>query len=143
MHEVSLVQSLLARVASEAVRHGARSVAKIHLRVGELSGVEPALLASAFELCRDGVAAAAELVLTREPAEWRCGRCGDGLPPGARLCCASCGGVVRLVGGDALLLERLEMEVAEASPEPAPEPAPGQATGAPATSGMLGGATTG
>lgn len=112
MHEISIVQSLLARVDAEAQRHGARAVARIRLRVGEASGVEPSLLRSAFELCRDGgVAATAELELVAEPVAWRCSRCEQPIEAGTRLTCASCGAPARLVAGDALLLERLEMDV--------------------------------
>lgn len=113
MHEVSIVQSLLARVAVETERYQARAVVHIHVKLGELAGVDPTLLASAFDLCRAGVAADAELVVTSEPALWRCGRCGVDLERGARLTCPTCGGFARLVAGDSLLLERIEMDVPE------------------------------
>ena len=44
MHEYSILQSLVERVEEEQARRRATSIHAIHLRVGELSGVETELL---------------------------------------------------------------------------------------------------
>jgi hypothetical protein len=54
VHEYSIVQSLLERVESEARQHEATAVHRIHLRIGELSGVEIDLLDTAFQTFRSG-----------------------------------------------------------------------------------------
>jgi hydrogenase nickel incorporation protein HypA/HybF len=47
MHEYSIVGSLMQRVEAEARQRGATSVGRIRIALGELSGVDPELLASA------------------------------------------------------------------------------------------------
>ena len=97
MHEYSIVRALISRVEAEARSHGALSVQRLQVRIGELAGVEPTLLASAFAqarartICRN-----AALEIEAVPARWRCPRCD---------------GPAHLAGGDEILLERIEMEV--------------------------------
>ncbi len=113
MHEYSLIQSMLARVEDEVRRHGAERVHTLAIRVGELSGVEPDLLASAWELAREGTpCAAAELRIERVHAVWSCPRCRRTFAPGEVLRCAACDAPARLSdGADALTLDSIEMEV--------------------------------
>lgn len=114
MHEYSLVQALLARVEATVATHGGACVTALRVRIGEVAGVERELFASAFELARAGTSAAdADLELVSEPARWECGKCGTAMPPGGVLRCTACGAAVRLAAGDAIVLERIEMEVAE------------------------------
>lgn len=113
MHEYSIVRALLDRVEQEARAHGADAVVRIHVAIGELAGVEAPLLASAFELARAGTrAAGAELELRAVAPRWICRSCALEIPPGGALRCATCDAPARLVAGDELILERLEMEVA-------------------------------
>lgn len=112
MHEYSLVQALLNRIDAEARSHGASSVHRIVVCIGPLAGVERDLFSSAFDVCREGtLCSGAELVITGEEVAWRCDACGAGIPPGSVLTCPSCGWPARLAGGDALVLERVELEV--------------------------------
>jgi hydrogenase nickel incorporation protein HypA/HybF len=112
MHEYSIAQALIDRVAEEARARRALRVRSLEVRVGELSGVEPDLLASAYELCRvASVCENALLRLTRVPAAWSCPRCGAAIAAGGRLRCPRCAGPARLERGGELLLQRIEMEV--------------------------------
>lgn len=112
MHEYSIVSALLQQVESEAKRHPEALVLGIRVRVGELAGVDGDLLRTAWTLVREGTAcASAELELASEPARWACPRCADALPSGSILRCPGCGLPARLEAGDALVLERIEMEV--------------------------------
>jgi hydrogenase nickel incorporation protein HypA/HybF len=114
MHEYSLVQSLLSRIEEEARLYGANAVHRVTVRIGPLAGVERDLFATAFDVCRDGtVCDGAELVMTGEEVDWRCEACDARIPQGSRLVCPSCGWPAMLAGGDALVLERLELEVPE------------------------------
>jgi hydrogenase nickel incorporation protein HypA/HybF len=113
MHEYSLVQALLSRIADEARGRGALRVHAVKVRLGELSGVEPDLFTAAWEIARAGTpCAAAELRLDRITAVWSCPRCREVFPPGAVLRCAECREPAVLNdGADALTLEQLELEV--------------------------------
>lgn len=113
MHEWSIVQTLLGEAERHARARGARAVRRLHLRIGELSGVEIPLLETAWETfrersCCDGAA----LEIERVPARWACPRCRSGLREGAPLRCEECGVPARLDGGDEIVLARIEMEVA-------------------------------
>jgi hydrogenase nickel incorporation protein HypA/HybF len=112
MHEYSLAQALVERVEREARAREATAVHRVTVRIGPLAGVEPELLVTAYGHLRVGtLCAAAELALAGEDVVWRCEVCGVVLVPGQALCCPDCGLPARLAGGDALVLERIEMEV--------------------------------
>ena len=113
MHEYSIVLSLLEQVADEAGRHHAQAVRSVRVRVGELSGVEPDLIRSAFEIARAGsVCEDADLDLVVVKARWACPRCGKDLEQPTELVCRDCEVPARLASGDDLILERLLLEVA-------------------------------
>jgi hydrogenase nickel incorporation protein HypA/HybF len=82
------------------------------VRIGPLAGVERTLFASAYEVCRVGtICQDAELVIADEDVVWSCAACGEPIAAGQELSCCTCGLPARLVGGDALVLERIELEV--------------------------------
>jgi hydrogenase nickel incorporation protein HypA/HybF len=113
VHEYSLVEALVARVEAEARRRGAVAVHGLAVRVGELSGVDPELLRTAYETFRAGtICERAPLALSHVAASWSCPSCGKPIARGAVLRCPACGEPARLDdGGDALTLDRIEMEV--------------------------------
>jgi hydrogenase nickel incorporation protein HypA/HybF len=113
VHEYALARTVVGRAEAEARARGARAVRAVGVSVGALSGVEPELLAAAYELCRGGtLCAAAPLDVTRIEAAWGCSACGRRIAQGSVLRCPDCGAAARLLGGDELLLERIELEVA-------------------------------
>jgi hydrogenase nickel incorporation protein HypA/HybF len=72
MHELSICQSLIDQVEDIAREHGATGVERILLRIGPLSGIEPALLRNAYPLAAAGtVAESAELVIEPAPVRVR------------------------------------------------------------------------
>jgi len=112
MHELSIAQALIEQVDAQARRHGAGAVGRVVVRIGVLSGVEPALLATAFPLAAAGsVAASAELVLEPLPARGRCTACSAEFDaPASRLVCPHCGEWrTELLAGDELILASLEL----------------------------------
>lgn len=113
MHEYSLITALVSRVVEEANRRNASKVHSLSVRVGELSGVEPDLLESAYEVIREGTACqGAELRVERVPARWACPRCQRPIPQGEALSCPECRAPAELKeGGDALILLSIELEV--------------------------------
>jgi hydrogenase nickel incorporation protein HypA/HybF len=114
MHEYGLVRTLLERVDVEVRTHAAAAVHRITVRIGPLAGVDRALFAEAYEVCRAGTRCRdAELVLATEDVDWRCAACDAPIPSGVALVCPTCLLPARLAGGDAIVLERIELEVAD------------------------------
>lgn len=113
MHEYSIVQALLAQVANEAQRHGALRVHAVRVRIGEIAGVETELLRTAYETIRRGTACEhAPLEIAEAPVRWECPVCAAPAIPGEPLRCRGCHEPLRLVSGDEILLDRIELEVA-------------------------------
>lgn len=112
MHELAVCQALIDQVEQIALEQRAQQVLTIHLGIGPLSGVEPHLLEQAFFIARaGGVAAEAELVIDSLPLRVSCDQCGEitGALP-ARLLCGACGNWrTRLVSGDELQLQHVEL----------------------------------
>lgn len=112
MHEYSIVSAMMARVEHEAALHQATRVRAVKVRIGERAGVEIGLLRTAYDIVRPGsLCADAPLEIEVVPVRWACQRCAAAPAPGARLQCPCCGAPVRLISGDEILLERLELEV--------------------------------
>ncbi|MEZ4267019.1 MAG: hydrogenase maturation nickel metallochaperone HypA [Myxococcota bacterium] len=112
MHELSIIQSLVDRVEQEVLKAGARSVKRLEVRVGELSGVEPELLSLAWEAFREaGVCAGASLSIEVVATRWSCPRCSLDVPPGTRLRCRVCDVPATLAEGGEIILQRVELEV--------------------------------
>jgi hydrogenase nickel incorporation protein HypA/HybF len=116
VHELSICLSLLSQVTEIASDRGANAVERITIEVGPLSGVEPALLASAFAIARSGgCAAQAALLIESTTVIIGCVSCGaQSQPKPNRLVCAVCGGFrTRIVTGDELRLRRVELRMPE------------------------------
>lgn len=106
MHELSVCHGLLRQLTPLAAEHSGR-LSRVVVRVGPLAGVEPALLASAFVVARQGtVADSAVLVIDHSPLRVRCRECGRESEATLNdLCCRHCGGhKTQLISGDELLL---------------------------------------
>ena len=112
MHEYSVARSLMSTIEASAAEHHASSVQRVHLRIGEHAGIEVDLLKSAFTLVRERtICSEADLEVVISPAEWQCSFCGQVIPRGTRLQCSECDVPARMISGDEIMLERLEMEV--------------------------------
>jgi hydrogenase nickel incorporation protein HypA/HybF len=112
VHEYSIVEALVARAEDLTRQHRARSVRRLVVRIGELSGVETTLLSTAYDTFRERTCCeGAELTIEPVPAHWVCPRCARPVERAAVLRCATCGDPARLVEGDEIVLARVEMEV--------------------------------
>jgi hydrogenase nickel incorporation protein HypA/HybF len=113
MHELTIVQALVDEAARHARERGATAVRRLEVKIGELSGVETSLLATAYSTFRERtICAGAELEIERVPARWVCPRCSHVRSTDEPLSCTLCGSGLRLAAGDEIVLERIEMEVA-------------------------------
>jgi len=112
MHELSLAQGLLSTIDAQVRARRARGVRRVRLRVGDAAGVEVELLTHWYDVIRAGtVCAGAALEVERVPERWACPACGAEHRPTGPLRCTRCGVPLRLVAGDELVLDRLELEV--------------------------------
>jgi len=111
MHEYSIVASLIDRVQQEAQAHGGTRVHRLHVKIGELAGVEIDLLKTAFDTFREKtICDGAELAIDTVSAAWACPTCNRSVAKGAILRCDACGQPARMIHGDEIILERIEME---------------------------------
>ena len=68
MHEYSIVQAMFDQIGGIARTHGAQSIRRIRVRIGEFAGVDPTLFQSAYEVYRIGTPCAnAVLQIERVP----------------------------------------------------------------------------
>lgn len=112
-----MCQALLEQVAQLGREHCARRVVSLTLRIGPLSGVEPALLESAYPLASAGtIAADAALIIERPAVRLRCLGCGaESETDASHLVCGTCGQWrIEVLSGDELLLVGMELETADA-----------------------------
>lgn len=111
MHELSLCMNLVDQLTDLARHHGAKSVVRVELQVGTLSGVEARLLENAFPFASAG-SVAETAVLRTEIVQPRircrnCDREAEASPN--RLVCNSCGSFeTELLSGQDLILSRVE-----------------------------------
>ena len=93
MHEASLMKNLLSIVDRTARGEGAGPVRVIHLKIGEMAGVNADALQFAFEvMARETAAAEAVLEIEKVPLMIRCTTCGAELRPGGFVfICTACG----------------------------------------------------
>lgn len=93
MHEVSIMESILALVEPRAREAGATRIVRITLDVGALSGVAPEALEFAFQALTPGTLAEhAELAIRRIPVRCFCTTCQREFEPkGLFYECPECG----------------------------------------------------
>lgn len=113
MHEMSLCESLVDIIRSEAASGQFRTVRRVVLEVGPLSSVEPEALRFGFDVITRGtLAEGAALDIVSPPALGHCLSCFKEVTITSRLDpCPECGGTeLQISGGDTLRIK--EMEVA-------------------------------
>lgn len=110
MHEYSIVQSLVDSVMAAIPRDS--TVHRLEVRIGELSGVDCELLATAYDVFRAGtICERAAMQIDRVPARWVCPKCNAEIARGAALRCRACDAPAHLASGDEIVLQRIELEV--------------------------------
>jgi hydrogenase nickel incorporation protein HypA/HybF len=112
MHEVGLMQSVLALAEEQARQAGAAHIHEVRLRIGQLSGVVPEAMETAFGVLRAGTPAAeGRLVIESIPGACWCAACRREFETSEWLCeCPDCGAVsAELRRGRELELTSLEI----------------------------------
>ena len=122
MHETSLVAALLRQVDRVCADHSALDATEVYIQLGPLSGVEPLLVAAAFERLKEGTSAtSARLVIEKVPLEAVCSLCGlESEVRDFRFRCAHCGhDDVRVVRGDEFQLVSVTVDSMDPCPKTA------------------------
>jgi hydrogenase nickel incorporation protein HypA/HybF len=119
MHEQSLVRSLLRQAESIRRQHDAEYITEVRVAVGPMSGVEPLLLASAFELLTaETNLAGARLVIDEVALLARCESCRCEFEVNDFVFrCRQCGGNVTVIRGDELQLVSVSLQSCEPARE--------------------------
>jgi hydrogenase nickel insertion protein HypA len=106
MHETGVAAEIYAVSRRTADAHAGGRLSSVRVLVGELSAIEPDLLAFAWEaITSGGPDAGARLEVEWRAARQTCAACGTVAEraPGSWLkLCPRCGGVLRIEGGDEL-----------------------------------------
>jgi hydrogenase nickel incorporation protein HypA/HybF len=116
MHERSLVKALLRQVQGVATKHAHSRVLSIRVRIGAFSGVEPELLASAYnDIVADTPLRGTALDLVYVPLAGTCDHCGNlSRIERFKFKCDQCGGqAITLRGGEEMLLDSVVMQETE------------------------------
>jgi hydrogenase nickel incorporation protein HypA/HybF len=114
MHELSIVASLFDILNEKAKEQKAKKITKVKLKVGMLSGVVPELLESAFEIYKkDTIASDAKLEIETTSIKAKCKKCGFEFSPEdfTIICPTCCSYQVKILSGEELLLEKMELEI--------------------------------
>ncbi|GAA0782574.1 MULTISPECIES: hydrogenase maturation nickel metallochaperone HypA [Pseudomonadati] len=113
MHEYSIVMALIEQCEALAKQHQAIAVERVDIKVGILSGVEPSLLAQAFNTFKlDGICAKASLDMHIQPLVLQCNHCNTRSEQMHRVVlCPDCNSAdTRVVDGEDMMLMQLEMD---------------------------------
>jgi len=124
MHELSIASEIYRVSRQEAEKRGAGRLEEVRIAVGELSAVEPELLAFAWQaVVAEGPDAEARLEIEWYPARQDCPDCGEIAERQAgswmRLC-PKCAAPLILDGGRELDILTLTFDTRETRQEPSP-----------------------
>ncbi|MGD0577966.1 MAG: hydrogenase maturation nickel metallochaperone HypA [Bryobacteraceae bacterium] len=112
MHETGIAWSILETAKNEAARAGG-PLARVGVRLGEMSGVVAEALCFAFDALKAeaGVADAA-LVVESVAVEALCPQCGSTTRPEGELIlwCPGCGSPMRIVSGEQMEIAWIEVQ---------------------------------
>ncbi|WP_318420686.1 hydrogenase maturation nickel metallochaperone HypA [Photobacterium leiognathi] len=113
MHEYSIVGALIEQCEQHAVANDATKVTRVAIKVGILSGVEPALLETAFQTFKlESICREAEFEMQIQPLVLSCLACGKQTTHNERsVVCSHCqSNHTQVTDGEDLLLMQLELE---------------------------------
>lgn len=113
MHELAITENVLEMAIGEAKRHGAKKVALIRLRVGEMTQVDPTCVEFYLGLIAKGtIAEGVKLEAERVPLLARCRACGSEFAVAAYdFACPRCGHKdTEIISGRELYVDSIEIE---------------------------------
>ena len=113
MHELSIVANLFEILEEKAKEQKAKKIVLVKLQVGQLAGVVPEFLKTAFDIYKkDTIGAEAKLEIEKIPLKIRCQKCHKEITKNDFVyICDECGSTdLKTLSGTELLLERMELE---------------------------------
>jgi len=113
MHEISLCESILQIIESEASKQGFSKVKSVCLEIGNLSCVESDALHFGFEVVtRNSIAEGSKLEIIKIPATAWCMQCAKNVTVKQRFDeCPDCGSFqLQATAGDEMKIKELEVE---------------------------------
>lgn len=113
MHELSVVESMIAIVLKHAQANGARKVKKINLVLGEMSTIMEEPVRFYFEIIgKDTIAEGAELAFERKPLIAMCSSCGCEFGvSNYDFTCPKCGALdTEIISGREFRVDSIEIE---------------------------------
>jgi len=114
LHEFSVVQSLLDLIEQNAKVNNAKSVSKVVVKIGKLSGIEPHLLKLAFDTFKEKtICENAELEMIIQDVIAFCEDCNKEFTiTDNRFVCPHCKGFnLKILDGEDMYLLSLELEI--------------------------------
>ncbi|MBO2603653.1 hydrogenase maturation nickel metallochaperone HypA [Shewanella algae] len=112
MHEYSIVSALMEQCQQLAAEHGAKGIARVAIKIGAMSGVEPELVRTAFNTFREhSVCHQAVLDIDIAPLTLACNQCRlQSTPEERTVICPHCHSQdTRVIDGEDMLLMQLEL----------------------------------
>jgi hydrogenase nickel incorporation protein HypA/HybF len=113
MHELGVTQNILEIALEHARKAHARKIRRIHLVIGELSGIVDESVKFYFDFVSKGtMAEGAELTFQKKPALLRCRSCGQAFPPvrNSWICPACQAPGAEIVSGREFSMESIEVD---------------------------------
>ncbi len=113
MHELGIAESILSRAQQESAQWGGARVTKVGVRIGELSGVDPAALSFGFEaLVKDTPFESLVLEIDFRKRVQRCAACAREFDTNLLFsACPGCGSDDTIcIAGDELDIAYIELE---------------------------------
>lgn len=113
MHELSIAQSIIDIAEATARNQHSLRIHAIKIRLGDFTTVVRDALEFAFEIARRGTLAEnARLEIESVPMRIQCATCGPVPDPVRNVCllCPKCGLPVKIVSGEELQLEYIELD---------------------------------
>ena len=120
MHEISVAESILDIVEAKAREQNAASVQVIKLRLGKFTTIVPEALEFAFEVARQGTLAQnARLEIEVISMVLHCVVCDAETQPESGICliCERCGFPLKIIAGEELSIEYIEIEAEKEGPQ--------------------------
>jgi len=112
MHEYSIVQSLLDACEDNARKNDATQVTKVVVKIGVMSGVEPALLKTAFDTFKEKtMCEEAEFIMNIQSVVIKCHKCyTESTLAKLEYCCPKCQSIeLDILDGEDMYLMQLEL----------------------------------